>query len=95
MYLEESVCALFRRGEEWSGLGLVDPGTIDVMVKEWGKGGREGERWGKGGTDGVMVGGRGREEVRVGGREREWSNGGRMSFLLTVEGIAKKISFPL
>ena len=31
----------------------------------------------------------------MGGREREWGKGGRMSFILTVEGIANKISFPL
>ena len=33
--------------------------------------------------------------IRVGGREREWVKGGRMSFILTVEGIAKKFSFLL
>ena len=42
------------------------------------------------GREEVRVGGRGREEVRVGGRERGWGKGGRMSFILTVEGIAKK-----
>ena len=33
-------------GRDGLGSGLVDPGTIDVMVKGWGKGGRVGEGMG-------------------------------------------------